>query len=101
MDELYVVFLESIDMDLKVYEKKDEAQADFDERQAKGQPVKMETFGMWQVAEVERSNGNSADDPDYWERLTLNNGKCKLVMDYTWHQAPDPEGYYADYAIRF
>ncbi len=101
MDELYVVFVESIDMDLKVYEKKDEAQADFDSRQSQDQPVKMEKFGMWQVAEVERSNGNSADDPDYWERLILDNGMCKLVMDYTWHQAPDKEGYYADYAIRF
>lgn len=101
MDELYVVFVESIDMDLKVYEKKDEAQADFEERQKAGKPVKLETFGMWQVVEVERSNGNSANDPDYWERMILNNGTCKLVLNYTWHQPPEKEGYYADYTIRF
>ena len=101
MDELFVVFVESIDMDLKVYEKKEEAQADFDARQSKGQAVNMQSFGMWQVVEVERSNGNSANDPDYWERLILDNGTYKLVLDYTWHQPPEKEGYYADYSIRF
>lgn len=101
MDELYVVFVESIDLDLKVYENKDEAQADFDAREKAGKPVKMEAFGMWQVVSVERSNGNSSGDPDYWEELVLNNGRCKLVMNYNWHQPPDPEGYYADYTIRF
>ena len=101
MDELFVVFVESIDMDLKVYEKKEEAEADLDGRLAQKQPARMESFGMWQVAEVEKSNGNSASDPDYWERLILNNGKCKLVLDYTWHQPPEKEGYYADYSIRF
>ncbi|MDD6255702.1 MAG: hypothetical protein PUA82_06860 [Eubacteriales bacterium] len=101
MDELYAVFLESLDMNLTVFEKKEEAQALYDQLKEQGKPVRMETFGMWQVEEVERSNGNMPDDDDYWEKMTLNNGKCRLVVSYTWHKAPDPEGYYADYLLKF
>lgn len=101
MDELYAVFLESLDMNLTVFEKQEEAQALYDQLKEQGKPVRMETFGMWQVEEVERSNGNMPDDDDYWEKMTLNNGKCRLVVSYTWHKTPDPEGYYADYLLKF
>lgn len=101
MDELYAVYIESIDMNLRVYKDKAEAEAAYEADREAGKPVKMEKFGTWQVAEVERSNGNMPEDKDYWERMILDNGSCKLVINYTWHEPPEKEGYYADYMLRF
>ena len=63
MEELYAVYLESLDQDLRVFEKETEAQAHFDAMQSEGKPVKMEKFSIYQVTGVDKANGEAAADP--------------------------------------
>ena len=42
MEELYAVYLESLDQDLRVFEKEADAQAHFDKMHSEGRPVKVE-----------------------------------------------------------
>ncbi len=42
MKELFAVYLESLDQDLKVYTDKEQAEKRYDELKAAGKPVKME-----------------------------------------------------------
>lgn len=101
MDKLYAVFLESLDMNLAVYESKDEAQKAYDEYEAAGKPVRMEIFEFWQAISVEKSNGTSASDPGFWEEIVFDNGSFKLVQTYSWHQENDEQVYYPDYILKF
>ncbi|MCI6710984.1 MAG: hypothetical protein SPJ45_06985 [Anaerovoracaceae bacterium] len=101
MEELYAVYLESLDQDLRVFEKETEAQAHFDAMQSEGKPVKMEKFSIYQVTGVDKANGEAAADPGFWEELRYDNGNCKLIQHYSWHQAPEKEGYYADYSLEW
>ena len=90
MEELYAVYLESLDQDLRVFE-----------MQSAGKPVKMEKFNIYQVTGVDKANGEAAADPGFWEELRYDNGNCKLIQHYSWHQAPEKEGYYAEYSLEW
>ena len=63
MEELYAVYLESLDQDLRFFKKETEAQAHFDAMQSEGKPVKMEKFSIYQVTGVDKANGEAAADP--------------------------------------
>lgn len=98
---LHAVFVESIDLNLKVYESKDEAQKAFDELQNAGKPVRMEVFEDYHAVLVEKANGAQHDDPEFWEGIVYDNGKCRLLQKFSWHKPPAEEGYYPDYVIKF
>ncbi len=99
---LHAVFVESIDLDLKVYESKDEAQKAFEELQNAGKPVRMEVFEDYHAVMVQKANGCQPDDPAFWEGIVYDNGNCRLLQKFSWHQQPPaPEGYYPDYVIKF
>ncbi len=101
MDTLYAVFVESVDLNLQVFENEAEAQAAFDALQNAGKPVRMEKFEYWQAVLVEKSNGTQHDDPEFWEGIVYDNGNFKLLQKYSWHKPPAEEGYYADYILKF
>lgn len=101
MDELFAVYLESLDQDLRVFENEAEAQAHYDKLKAAGKAVKMEKFTIFQVTGVSKSNGAAASEPGFWEELRYDNGNCVLVEYYNWHTAPAKEGYYADYSLEW
>lgn len=101
MEELYVVYLESLDQDLRVFDKKKDAESHFEMMQSAGKPVKMEVFSIYEVAGVDKSNGTSAGDPEFWEEVRYTNGSCTLIEHYSWHTAPEKEGYYADYSLEW
>jgi len=73
MKELFAVYLESLDQDLQVFLDKAEAEAHMAELQKAGKPVKMQVFGSHQIVGVEKANGCSAKDPNFWEDLYYNN----------------------------
>ncbi len=98
---LHAVFVESIDLDLTVFESKDRAQKAYDELKAAGKPVRMETFEDWHAVLVEKANGAQPDDPEFWEGVIYDNGNCRLLQKFTWHQPPAKEGYYPDFMIKF
>lgn len=97
--ELFAVYLESLDQNLVVFEKEENAHKYFDELKAEGKPVKVQKFGDWQLAQFEKATWASTDDPEYFEELKYNNGRYVLIVRYCWHQPPEKEGYYADYEI--
>lgn len=101
MEELYAVYLESLDQDLRVFRAESEAQAYFDAAQSEGKPVRMEKFTAYQITGVQNANGESASDPGFWEELYYDNGSCRLIERYSWHQHPEKEGYYADYSLEW
>ena len=101
MKELYAVYLESLDQDLRVYLDKDEAKARYDELVAQDKPVKVQKFSDYQIVSFVKENGAPASSPDFWEEIIYDNGTCKLVETFRWHKDPDPEGYYADYLMRW
>lgn len=99
MKELFAVYLESLDQDLRVYTDREAAQARFDELKAAGKPVKIEVFGSHQIIGVEKANGCSAKDPHFWEELRYDNGRYILTERFTWHTEPEEDGYYAEYIL--
>jgi hypothetical protein len=101
MEELYAVYIESLDQDLRVFDNQADAQAHFDLMQSEGKAVKMEKFTIYQVTGVEKANGAAAADPGFWEQLSYDNGNCTLVELYSWHQPPEKEGYYAEYSLEW
>lgn len=101
MEELYAVYLESLDQDLHVFGSKAEADAHMSAMESAGKPVKMEKFTMNQITGVSKANGEAASDPGFWEELQYDNGNCRLVEHYSWHSAPAKEGYYADYSLEW
>ena len=99
---LYAVFVESIDLDLKVYESKDEAQKAFEELQNADKPARMEVFEDYHAVLVQKASGCQPDDPEFWEGIVYDNGgNCRLLQRFSWHKEPDTEGYYPDYLIKF
>lgn len=100
MGDLIAVYLESLDQDLRVF-KDDEnaAMARFEELKQAGKPVNTQKFNDSMITGVAKSNGTSASDPGFWEELRYDNGTCTLVVHYSWHSDPDPEGYYPDYQL--
>lgn len=99
MGELFAVYIESLDQDLRVYEDEKEANARYEELKAEGKPVKIEKFGRWQMVALEKANGCSAKDTSFWEEIRYDNGRYILTERYEWHKEPDEEGYYADYYL--
>lgn len=97
MKLLYAVYLESLDLDLQVFLDKEEALARVAELETAGKPVKMETFGSHQIVGFEKANGVNAKSPGFWEEITYDNGSCRLIETFSWHQEPEEEGYYAEY----
>ena len=100
MKELFVVYLESLDQDLQVFFDRKEAEAHFSKLEKAGKPVKMQIFGSHQIVGVDKANGCSAKDPTFWEDLFYNNGDYMLLEHFSWHEAPEKEGYYATYELK-
>ena len=99
MKELFAVYIESLDQDLRVFLNRDEAEAHMAELKNAGKPVKMQVFGSHQIVRVEKANGCSAKDPNFWEDLYYNNGTYTLLEHFSWHESPEEEGYYATYDL--
>ena len=99
MKELFAVYLESLDQDLKVYNDRAEAEKRLEELTASGKPAKMEVFGSHQIVAVDKANGCAANDPHFWEEQKYDNGRYTLTESFSWHTEPDEEGYYADYLL--
>lgn len=101
MEELYAVYLESLDQDLRVFRNAAEAQSHFEMMESAGKPVKMEKFTSYQIAGFGKANGEAASDPGFWEEVRYDNGNCILKEFYCWHKAPEEEGYYAEYSLEW
>ena len=101
MEELFAVYLESLDQDLRVFEKKEDAQTHFDLMLSAGKPVKMEVFSIYNVDGIDKANGEAANDPGFWEEVRYTNENCMLIEHYSWHTAPEKEGYYAEYSLQW
>ncbi len=99
MKKLYAVYLESLDQELQVFLDEAEALVRFNELEAAGKPVKMQVFADYMVCGVDKANGCSASDPEFWEDLRYDNNECKLIEHFSWHTDPEPEGYYAEYSL--
>ncbi len=99
MKELYAVYLESLDQELRVYTDKAEAKKRVEELTAEGKSPKVQLFGSHQIISFNKSNGCSAKDPSFWEEIRYDNGRYILIETFCWHEEPEPEGYYADYIL--
>ena len=101
MDELFAVYLESLDQDLRVFSDEEEARKHYELMESAGKPVRMERFSIFEVEGIEKANGEAASDPGFWEEVRYDNGSCLLIEHYSWHQPPEKEGYYAEYNLEW
>ncbi len=101
MLELFAVYLESLDQNLQVFDSEAAANAKAEEYRAAGKPVKLQKFNSNMITKVIKSNGASASDPEFWEKLTYDNGDCKLVERFSWHNVNGKMEYEPEYNIVF
>ena len=101
MFELFAVYLESLDQNLQIFDNESEANKKAEEYRAAGKPVKIQKFTSHMVKKVIKSNGTSADDPEFWEKLMYDNGECKLVERFSWHNVNGRMEYEPEYSILF
>ena len=99
MLELFAVYLEGADQNLQVFDDEASANAKVEEYKAVGKSVKLQKFTSDMVKKVLKNNGVTVDDPDFWEKLAYDNGECKLIERYSWHDVNGKMEYTPEYSI--